>query len=250
MVSAVEYLSLLYLPTNHSLNFREKLEMEEKYKIGTFKDEVPLCVTVLSRNNEENDRYKKVMQSILQQDYTNYHIVFIDDSSRDSTLSLTQEYLKARNFPSDRVSYVKNLGNNYATYNIIHAAFQFCAANEVQLLVDGDDELIGKQAFKMMNTAYHDEQTWVAYSAYINVRFQRGRSYPIADEHDMLTPHLKRKFGHFISPIRSWRVQVVRAMPLSCHLDFKGDWLETLYDDALQYPLAELSGRERVRYFN
>ena len=40
---------------------------------------------VRSPNNIENDRYIKVMQTIFYQQYSNYHIVFIDDASEDGT---------------------------------------------------------------------------------------------------------------------------------------------------------------------
>ena len=70
---------------------------------------MPFCVTVLSHNNIENNRYVKVMQSILQQEYENYHIVFIDDMSTDQTLAETKKYLEQVDFPTDRVTYIKNL---------------------------------------------------------------------------------------------------------------------------------------------
>ena len=79
------------------------------------------------------------MRSIVQQKYENYHIVFIDDSSTDNNMNGTIDYLKSINFPMDRVTFVQNLQRNYATYNIINAAFNFCGADDVQMLMDGDD---------------------------------------------------------------------------------------------------------------
>ena len=67
--------------------------MEEKYNLNLFKQELPMCVVVLSHNNVEDNRYKKIMQTILYQNYTNYHIVFIDDFSIDGTLEATQQYV-------------------------------------------------------------------------------------------------------------------------------------------------------------
>ena len=102
-----------------------------------------------------------------------------------------------------------------------------------------------------MNSAYvSDENTWVAFSGYVNMLFQNGRSYPFEDEHDLSTIHEKRRFGHFISPIRTWKVSLVRAIPKEHHEDFSGSWLETLYDDGIMYPLNELAGTERIKYIN
>jgi glycosyltransferase involved in cell wall biosynthesis len=42
-------------------------------------------VVVPSYNNAANNRHVNNMNSILMQEYSNYHIVFIDDASTDST---------------------------------------------------------------------------------------------------------------------------------------------------------------------
>ena len=97
------------------------------------------CVTVLSHNNIQNNRYIKVMKSIVQQKYENYHIVFIDDFSTDNNMNGTIEYMKSIGFPQEKIIYVQNLRRNYATYNIINAAFNYCGEEDVQMLMDGDD---------------------------------------------------------------------------------------------------------------
>lgn len=73
------------------------------------------------------------------QEYLNYHIVFIDDNSTDDNMNGTMKYMESIGFPKDRIKYVQNLRRNFATYNIINAAFNFCDKNDVQMLMDGDD---------------------------------------------------------------------------------------------------------------
>lgn len=46
----------------------------------------------------------------------------------------------------------------YATYNILNAAYNYCHEDDVQMLMDGDDEFIGKYAFQIMNSAYQQPQ--------------------------------------------------------------------------------------------
>jgi cellulose synthase/poly-beta-1,6-N-acetylglucosamine synthase-like glycosyltransferase len=79
------------------------------------------------------------MNSIVQQKYDNYHIVFIDDFSTDNNIKGTIEYMNRIGFPKDRITYVQNLNRNYATYNIINAAYNYCGIDDVQMLMDGDD---------------------------------------------------------------------------------------------------------------
>ena len=55
------------------------------------------------------------MDSIVQQKYDNYHIVFIDDFSTDNNMKGTIDYMNRIGFPNDRITYVQNLKRNYAT---------------------------------------------------------------------------------------------------------------------------------------
>lgn len=48
-------------------------------------EELPFCIVVPTFNNIAGDRYKKNIQSIIMQNYTNFHIVIIDDASTDAT---------------------------------------------------------------------------------------------------------------------------------------------------------------------
>lgn len=65
--------------------------------------------------------------------------MFIDDFSTDNNMNGTIDFLNSINFPPQKVIYVQNLRRNYATYNIINAAFNYCGADDVQMLMDGDD---------------------------------------------------------------------------------------------------------------
>ncbi len=42
----------------------------------------------------------------------------------------------------------------FATYNILNAAYQYCNTNDIQMLIDGDDQVIGRYAFQLINQAY------------------------------------------------------------------------------------------------
>ena len=81
---AIQYRDLYYLPSNHSLAQRQLTEYEAHYEIKKHEnDQMRFCITVPSHNNVQDNRYLRSMLSILKQDYTNYHIVFIDDFSED-----------------------------------------------------------------------------------------------------------------------------------------------------------------------
>lgn len=80
------------------------------------------------------------MKSILMQEYSNYHIVFIDDASTDSTsddiIGLMQKQTK---LPPSRYLLVKNQQQMRAMHNLRTAAKDYCQPKDIFIIVDGDD---------------------------------------------------------------------------------------------------------------
>lgn len=48
------------------------------------------------------------MNSILQQNYNNYHIVFIDDASDDSTVADMKQYFAQKNIGEPKLKFIVN----------------------------------------------------------------------------------------------------------------------------------------------
>lgn len=63
--------------------------------------------------------------------------------------------------------FIQNKGHMFATYNILNAAFNYCHEDDIQMLIDGDDELIGREVFSLFNALYQDNKNvWMIYSSY------------------------------------------------------------------------------------
>lgn len=65
--------------------------------------------------------------------------MFIDDQSDDDNMNASIRYLKKVGFPEGRMVFIQNKQRNYATYNILNGAFNYCGEDDVQMLMDGDD---------------------------------------------------------------------------------------------------------------
>ena len=113
-----------------------------------------MCVVIPSYNNVDHDRFMWNIESILQQDYTNYRIVVVDDASSDNTSQALGKHLKWRNISQDKVILVKSTQNLKPMGSIFYGSQKYCKLGEIQYVVDGDDELIGRQVFKVMNAVY------------------------------------------------------------------------------------------------
>jgi glycosyltransferase involved in cell wall biosynthesis len=221
MMRAIERQELLYLPVNHSIELLEYQKFSELYGIDKNVEDaskqVRLCVTINSYNNVGNNRNIKLLKSVLRQNYKNYHIVFNDDHSTDGTMQQTIDFLKKANFPQERVTYVQNLRNNFAYYNCLNDAYNFCGEDDVQLILDGDDEVLGSYAFHVMNAGYQNDKTndlWVYYSTHKTNYYQLGRS---------------RGIGYY------------REYEYS---------MDTPNDDSITQPLAELFTVDRFKYIH
>ncbi len=126
-----------------------------------------MCVIVPTRNNVFENRYIYNIQSILNQNYTNYLVVIVDDHSDDSTGSLIERYLRKKNVSSKRVVVVKKNRREGSLANIYFAMHNYCKDYTVTLEVDGDDELIGNNVFKLFNAIYQSKNPGFAYSNHV-----------------------------------------------------------------------------------
>lgn len=75
------------------------------------------------------------------------------------------------NFPHLKVHYIRNLRQKFATYNIINAGFNYCKNDSIQIIVDGDDKLIGRQVLKFLNAQYQAHDIWSMYTVYIDDKY-------------------------------------------------------------------------------
>lgn len=60
--------------------------------------------------------------------------------------------------------------------NLHKAIHQFCQPYELLLIVDGDDELVGKQILKFFNAIFQTYDIWLAYSNFVTFRGSLGYS--------------------------------------------------------------------------
>ena len=157
-----------YIPLSSPLALKEKAYYEKHYSISKY-EELPICVVIPSYNNVKDGRYRNNLESILQQDYDNYRIVFIDDASEDGTGAYMWHHVKQRNISPQKLTVIVNKERHMTMPNIHWAAHQFCKPYEIFIIVDGDDELIGKQVFKHINSVYSRTDNWVVYTNFLNM---------------------------------------------------------------------------------
>jgi glycosyltransferase involved in cell wall biosynthesis len=89
------------------------------------------------------------------QEYRNYHVVIIDDASTDSTgEDVYQVMVTQKKLDSSRYLVIKNNERKMAMYNLRAAANVYCSPQDIFIVVDGDDQLLGRQVFKVFNAIF------------------------------------------------------------------------------------------------
>jgi glycosyltransferase involved in cell wall biosynthesis len=115
--------------------------------------------------------FKTYFQSIERQNYTNYHIVLVDDFSPDNTAYELYNYLQQTNSRlKNRIKIVRNKQRMGALGNMYYYMRTYCSNNNIIVSVDADDALIGAQTFNLLNKLYQNPETWFVYSNYMEMK--------------------------------------------------------------------------------
>lgn len=99
------------------------------------------------------------------------------------------------------MQYIKNKKQMFATYNIYNAVKNYCNNGDIVALLDGDDELVGRQVFRFLNSMYQRYKYWYMYTNYFRSDLTYGGSKPVDTRFYIFT---KRTRFHMVSPLRTF----------------------------------------------
>ena len=113
---------------------------EKKYAIGLIREELPFCVISVGRNNNKREAIDKYLGSLARQNYSNYHIVYVDDLSDDGSVEKMEELVLLQ-YPEikDKITIVRNTERTYSLGNRYKAVTQYCHEDEIIIDMDADD---------------------------------------------------------------------------------------------------------------
>jgi hypothetical protein len=72
-----------------------------------------------------------------------------------------------KNLSSSKFILVANRDRRKATINQYYSIRKHCKKGEVMMIIDGDDELVGKQVFRLFNAIYQSKSANYVYTNYI-----------------------------------------------------------------------------------
>ena len=206
---------------------------------GIKKNEFPpkdIVVVIPSYNNQ--DWCVRNLRSVLNQDYTHYRVIYIDDCSSDGTYQLVQEFITGHPQGS-RVTLLRNetrqrqLANHYQ-------AVQMCKDTDIVVHLDGDDWFAHRGVLKKVNAAYQDPHVWLTYGQHKT--FPKGKVGFCKSIPKRVIETNAYRYGPFItSHLRTFYAKLFKLIKTEDLLHPDGSFFQAGADIAFMFPMIEMA---------
>lgn len=199
----------------------------------------------------------KNVRSVLTQSYPHWRAVLIDDASRDDTYAIAQ----ATASQDSRYSVLRNDAPRGALANIVNASeLAALAADDVIVIIDGDDWLSDATALDRLARHYADPTLWLSYGSHkllrrrlrdrLRGRPNRGQARPIPEAVARLGLYRYHTGPWCASHLRAYRKFLWDEVRDEDLRDDDGEYFSSAADVATMLPLLELAGPEHARYID
>lgn len=191
-----------------------------------------------SYNNEK--WYKWNLDSIFNQCYPFWRIIYVDDASNDNTKDLVKEYVKEKGF-QDKFKIIEKKINTKQAHSR-WMAYQYCYNDEICCMVDGDDALYDdKMLLYKINKKYLDNNLLISYGEF----YYKSNSSPLT-----LSGTLKYTLEEInnnnyrnkwvTQHLRTCEARLLKTIPEN-YMKYNGEWLKCCTDVAEMWWVLELS---------
>lgn len=204
--------------------------------------EKPMVVIIPSYNNAQ--WCQKNIISVLNQQYQNYRVIYIDDCSSDKTADNVQELVKQLG-QEHRFTLIRNKERHGALENLYDAIYS-CDDNEIIVTLDGDDWLAHNKVLQKLNEVYSTQKVWLTY----------GRMRELRTGVDWWCKAIPQRivktntFRTFRCPshLRTFYVWLFKKIQLE-DLQYEGAFFKMTWDQAMMFPMIEMAA-ERHAFIN
>ena len=203
-------------------------------------------IVIPSYNNEK--WLEPNLASILNQTYTNYEVLYIDDCSTDETFSQVSQIVS--DLPNWRIARNETnmrRGYNLSPYNPLIIDFME-DGEDILLFVDGDDWLYEDTTLEKINELYNQKGCWMTYGSFI--------CYPSGDiGNPQNTPYPDEVHFHNAYRQDTWRASHLRTFKWHLYKQIKkedliftetGEFYFHAEDLATSFPCLEMCPKEKI----
>jgi glycosyltransferase involved in cell wall biosynthesis len=205
------------------------------------RSEVPIVVITASYNNEQ--WVEQYFRSVIQQDYSNWSLLYTDDNSSDNTYQKINSFVKQSGL-ENRITLLKNKERKGHAYNQYHAIHQ-CDKNSIIVILDGDDWLAHENVFKTIDHYYQNPDIWLTYGQFWYLKKnKKGLCRPIPS--DALERGTVRQLSWRTSHLRTFYAGLFQHIPYDDFF-YDGNWIPKCFDVLTMMAMIELAGT-RVQF--
>lgn len=193
---------------------------------------VIVCASYNNRN-----WYRWNLDSLVNQNYKKYHIIYIDDCSTDGTPDLVAEYIKEHHL-EDLITLVRNTQNRGAVANHYDAICS-CQDTDIIINVDGDDALAGEWVLSHMNRVYANPSVWLTYGQFMEMPSRTiGFCHPMPS--DVIARNAFRSYADIPSHMRTFYAGLYKKIKKE-DLMINGQFFDMCADMASMIPMIEMA---------
>ncbi len=196
-----------------------------------------IVVVIASYNNSK--WYEQNLSTLFAQKYNNYHVIYIDDCSRDNTFELVKNYVNKMG-QSNRVTFIHNKERKGALYNLYHAIHS-CPDRAIVITYDGDDWMpIGvTDILQTINNVYADSNVLLTYGQFETFPGKHlGICHPMPDH--IIEAKSYRKEHWFTSHMRTFYAGFFKKIRKE-DLMMEGEFYSVAWDQAFMFPMLEMA---------
>jgi len=179
------------------------------------------------------------IESIARQKYDNFQLVYIDDASTDHTATRAKELLQKSDI---EYKFFENSFNKGKAYNLYHY-INSLRDDTIVVIVDGDDWLANDHVLGFLNSQY-DDDVWMTCGSYITTD-TKTVVHPQTPP-NFWSGNIRNKSWQF-SHLGTFRKKLFSKIKKKDFLDKFGNYFSTTSDQAMMWPMAEMSGPQHFR---
>lgn len=201
-------------------------------------------IVIVTASYKNAEWYKRNLDSVFNQDYDNWTLVYVDDRSPDNTADLVCSYVMERGF-ADKVILMCNENRCGAMENQCFVIRHFCKPTDIVVILDGDDWLAHDQVLSYINSVYADGTTWLTYGQF--------KWYPYGDigfcaevPAEIVQANAFREHTWVFSHLRTFYAGLFHKIKFDDFL-YQSRFFPMAPDLAIMYPMIEMA-RDHVTF--